>query len=130
VTSADDPTGRPVSGAVPVPGKRASRHHATDREQRLPPYLVSGNRFASVGLASAIVGLWCSFTGSLQLMGWMSALAGTIAACVGFVKYCRGGATNRDAAVLAGIMAWLALVILLARVSMDLRIPVDGYPLS
>ncbi|HEY3263248.1 MAG TPA: hypothetical protein VGJ95_23745 [Pseudonocardiaceae bacterium] len=93
------------------------------QEERLPPYLVSGNRFASAGLPCAIVGFVCSLTAFLQFVGWISAATGATLAAIGFVKYCRGGATNRDAAVVGALLAWVALVILLTRASVPLQIP-------
>jgi hypothetical protein len=90
---------------------------------RLPPYLESGNRYASVGLICAVLGLLCSLVSFLQLVGWVSAAAGAVFASIGFVKYCRGGATNRDAAAVGVCLAWLALVILLTRASVALELP-------
>jgi hypothetical protein len=55
-------------------------------------------------------------------VGWISGLVGMSLACAGFVKYCRGSASNRDSAVLGGVIAWIALVVLLARASMALGV--------
>ncbi len=108
--------------------RRAAMRAERSRDEWLPGYLVAGNRFASSGLAAAVVGLACSLLSSGQPAGWVSATVGVLLACIGFVKYCQGGATNRDAAVLAGLLAWLALVILLARALVDGPIPMSGIP--
>lgn len=130
--SMDGRYGRSVPAAPPTGNERSVRRDAKRaervREKRLPGYLVAGNRFASAGLAAAVVGLVCSFLSSAQPAAWVSATMGVLLACVGVVKYCQGGATNRNAAVLAGLLAWLALVILLVRAVVDGPIPISGIP--
>ena len=125
----DDVHGRPGPKA-PAKVRRASRKEAKrllddlpPLDVRLPPYLASGNRYASAGLTCSVVGLMCSLVSFLQFVGWVSAAAGAVLASIGFVKYCRGGATNRDAAAIGVFLAWLALVILLPRASVALGLP-------
>ena len=126
----DSSHGKPDRRAFPAADWRTSsddtpnpRNNYLLQGERLPAYLVEGNRYASTGLLCALVGLISSLVSFLQLVGWVSAAAGALLASIGFVKYCRGSATNRDAAVVGGLLAWLALVILLTRASVTLQIP-------
>jgi hypothetical protein len=126
----DDTHGRPKPKAPSAEVRQESRKEAKRPledlprlEVRLPPYLALGNRYATAGLIGAVVGLLCSLVSFLQFVGWVSATAGAVFASIGFVKYCRGGATNRDAAAIGVFLAWLALVILLTRASVALGLP-------
>jgi hypothetical protein len=116
----------PISAAARKSARAPRPDHASDQSfqrHQLPPYLVAGNRFASTGLVCALVGLALALVDGWPAVAWSSGVAGVVLAAVGFVKYCRGSATNRDSAASAGAIAWVALVILLTRVSVALGIP-------
>jgi hypothetical protein len=105
--------------------KRPDDHRVetTPRPAGLPPYLTAGNRVAATGLYLALIGLLCSLVPSLLALGWGTALTGEILAIVGFVKYCRLGATNRDVGIVGALVGWLALVVLLVKASIQYQLP-------
>jgi hypothetical protein len=130
-----EPDGVAESDPTPTAAPRSAqgrRPNLTDDQPflhpPLPPYLIQGNRFASAGLACALVGLAMALVDGWPFVGWISALMGVVLACAGFVKYCRGSASNRDSAVLGGVIAWIAVVVLLARASIALGIPMSPPP--
>jgi hypothetical protein len=91
--------------------------------ETLPHHLVVGNRFGAAGLICGVAAQLLALLSILELTGWLAAAGGVILASIGFVKYCKGGATNRDAAIVGGVLAWLALVVLFARASGALQLP-------
>ena len=44
----------------------------------------------------------------------------------GFARYTRGGATNRDTAVVGQALGWIGLVILVAEAPIVLTVPVEA----
>jgi hypothetical protein len=106
--------------------RRAVENRWSDSGE-LPTYLQVGNRFASAGLAFGLAGLAGALLALTPAFSWMAAVTGLVLAAVGFVKYCKRSATNRDAAILGAFLSWLGLVILLAQASAELHIPMAPY---
>jgi hypothetical protein len=100
---------------------------ASERPELLPPQLVAGNRFGSVGFGFGLTGLLCSLIAFLDVFGLLLSLAGVLLSGVGYVKYCQGGATNRDTSVVGALVAWSGLVILVAKFSTELQVTVWPY---
>jgi len=129
----DDLDGQPAGEPLPSlrwrtrqEGTESPAINVSSPTPQLPPYLVAGNRFASAGLICGLLGLLCSLVSFLRALGWMSAVLGVLLSSIGFIKYCRGGATNRNEAVVGGLLAWIGLVILLTRLSVELQIPMPS----
>jgi hypothetical protein len=106
---------------VSKPKTLTPQAEAAPQPVRLPPYLITGNRFGSVGLYLGILGLLCSLIPSVRAFAWVAALVGELLAIAGFVKYCRLGATNRDVAVTGALLGWAALAYLLIVASVELE---------
>lgn len=102
--------------------KRALETRPSDAGQ-LPEYLKVGNRFASAGLAGGVFGLAGVLLAFPQAISWMTAIAGMVLAAVGFAKYCKRSATNRNAAILGASLSWLSLVLLLTQAAVALHVP-------
>ena len=67
----DSRYGRSVPAAPPAGNKRSPRRDTERaRKPRLPGYLVAGNRFASAGLAAAVLGRVCYLLSSGPV-GWV-----------------------------------------------------------
>lgn len=93
----------------------------------LPPYLVAGNRFGTAGLVLGMTGFLLSLMTFLQPFAWLAAVAGTLLAGIGFVKYCRQEATNPDAAIVGALSGCIGLVILLTKAAVVLQVPLTPY---
>jgi hypothetical protein len=103
--------------------QRALENRPSDTGE-LPEYLKVGNRFASAGLACGVFGLAAALLAFPPAIGWMTAITSMLLAAVGFVKYCKRSATNRDAAILGAFLSWLSLVLLLTQAAVALHVPI------
>lgn len=101
---------------------------ATDRALRaLPPYLVAGNRFGSYGFGAGLSGLLLALAPFGHALAWALVLAAVGLGVTGLVRYAQGGATNRDTSAVGLATGWIGLIILFARASIALGVPLEAY---
>lgn len=97
-----------------------------DPEPRaLPPYLVAGNRFGSYAFGTGLSGLLLALAPVGHAVAWVLGIAAVGLGVVGFARYTRGGATNRDTSVVGQAMGWIGLAILFAEAPIALHVPIQ-----
>ena len=97
-----------------------------DEPPVLPPYLVAGNRFGSWAFGSGLSGLLLTFAPAAHAAAWVLLAAAVVLGVVGFARYTRGGATNRDTSVVGQALGWVGLVILLVEAPIALTVPAEA----
>jgi hypothetical protein len=103
------------------------RHPPAPAVEPLPPYLVAGNRFGSAAFGLGLSGFLLSLVSFAQVVAWPLAVTAVPLGVTGFAKYANGGATNRDTSVVGLALGWVATLVLLARLSVALGVPLSAY---
>ena len=93
----------------------------------LPPYLVAGNRFGSYAFGAGLSGLLLALAPVGHALAWVLGIAAVVLGVVGFARYTRGGATNRDTSVAGQAMGWVGLAVLFAEAPIALHVPLQAY---
>ena len=92
----------------------------------LPPYLVAGNRFGSAAFGTGLSGLLLTLVPFGHALAWVLVVAAVGLGVVGFARYTRGGATNRDTSVVGQALGWVGRVILLVEAPIALTVPAEA----
>ena len=124
-----DPALDVPSGRVVVVDEPAARGPAEgDPAPRpLPAYLVAGNRFGSWAFGAGLSGLLLTLAPFGHTLAWVLGVAAVVLGVVGFARYTRGGATNRDTAVVGQALGWVGVAVLSAEAQVALIVPLQPY---
>ena len=100
---------------------------ADPAQRALPPYLVAGNRFGSWAFGAGLSGLLLTLVPVGHALAWVLVVAAVVLGVVGFARYTRGGATNRDTAVVGQALGWVGVAVLSVEAQVMLIVPLQPY---
>ena len=88
---------------------------------------MAGNRFGSYAFGAGLSGLLLALAPVGHLLAWVLVVAAVLLGVVGFARYTRGGATNRDTSVVAQALGWIGVAVLSVETQIALNVPVQAY---